>query len=121
MAKKKTADGQEKLSFEQALEKLEASVQELEDGQLGLGESLECYQQCVALLKQCHGQLEEATRSVELLSEVTSEGEAVTTAFEDEELSLDEKQATRGQRRGTEKSSGDSPQDPPVDDEPGLF
>jgi len=121
MAKKKKEDGQDKLSFEQALETLEASVQELEDGQLGLGESLECYQQCVALLKQCHGQLEEATRSVELLSEVTSEGEAVTTALEDEHLSLDEKQATRGERRGAEKSSGNSSQDPPVDDEPGLF
>ncbi|MEE2685962.1 MAG: exodeoxyribonuclease VII small subunit [Planctomycetota bacterium] len=121
MAKKKKEDGQDKLSFEQALETLEASVQELEDGQLGLGESLECYQQCVALLKQCHGQLEEATRSVELLSEVTSEGEAVTTALEDEDLSLDEKQATRGERRGAEKSSGNSSQDPPVDDEPGLF
>ena len=39
MADKKAAEELEKLSFEQALEKLEASVQELEDGQLGLGES----------------------------------------------------------------------------------
>ena len=34
MADKKVAEELEKLSFEQALEKLEASVQELEDGQL---------------------------------------------------------------------------------------
>ena len=121
MADKKVAEELEKLSFEQALEKLEASVQELEDGQLGLGESLQRYQQCVALLKRCHGQLEEATRSVELLSDVTAEGEAVTTDFEDNELSLDEKQATRSRRRGSGSEADDSSQDTPVDDEPGLF
>ena len=121
MGEKKEADELDTLSFEQALEKLEASVQELEDGELGLGESLQRYQQCVALLKQCHGQLEEATRSVELLSEVTAEGEAVTTDFDDNELSLDEKQATRSQRRGAARKADDRSENPPVDDEPGLF
>jgi exodeoxyribonuclease VII small subunit len=121
MAKKKAAEEVDKLTFEEALEKLEASVQQLEDGQLGLGDSLERYQQCVALLKQCHGELEEATRQVELLSEVTAEGEAVTTDFQDNELSLDEKQATRSQRRGAGSETKNSSQDTPVDDEPGLF
>ena len=50
MAKKKK---QEKLTFEQALG-LGANRLSIGNGQLGLSESLECYQQGVGLLKHCH-------------------------------------------------------------------
>ena len=121
MAKKKAAPEAQQLTFEQALEQLEASVQQLEEGELGLGESLERYQQCVGLLKQGHSQLEEATRQVEVLNQVTAEGEAVTSDFDDQELSLDEKQATRSTRRGAGKKQSAEAQETPVDDDPGLF
>ena len=47
MGKKKQ---QEELTFEHALEGLQEIVSQLENGQLGLSESLECYQRGVGLL-----------------------------------------------------------------------
>ena len=102
MAKKKQ---QEKLTFEQALEGLEQVVSQLENGQLGLSESLECYQQGVGLLKHCH---ESAERKIELLTGVDAEGNAVTEPFADEETTLEEKQATRSTRRSAEEDVDES-------------
>ena len=45
-------------SFEQALASLEQIVHDLEEGRLGLAESLARYEEGVKLLKQCHGLLE---------------------------------------------------------------
>ena len=105
MAKKKQ---QEKLTFEQALEGLEQVVSQLENGQLGLSESLECYQQGVGLLKHCHEALESAVRKIELLTGVDAEGNAVTEPFADEETTLEEKQATRSTRRSADEDVDES-------------
>jgi exodeoxyribonuclease VII small subunit len=126
--KQQPAEELDEISFEDALAQLEETVHQLEEGELGLGDSLERYQQCVALLKRCHQQLEQATRQVELLRDVDDQGEAVTAPFEDEDLSLDEKQESRARRRGAaagdtssaDTSSEESEADD-VDDEPGLF
>ena len=115
------ADKQEKISFEEALGQLEQVVQSLEDGELGLNESLEEYQRGVDLLKQCHATLEDAQRKVELLTGVT-DGNPETHPSDDSEMDLDEKQASRSQRRTgnsadatAEAESGD------VDDSDTLF
>lgn len=121
--KQQVPEGLEELSFEAALARLEESVHQLEEGELGLGDSLDQYQQCVELLKRCHQQLEDATRQVELLRDVDEQGEAVTAPFEDEEMSLDEKQQSRARRRGAaaEETSEEESEADDVDDEPGLF
>ena len=109
------ADKQEKLSFEEALGQLEQVVQSLEDGELGLNESLEEYQRGVDLLKQCHATLEDAQRKVELLTGVT-DGDPETQSIDDSELDVDEKQASRSQRRtGTSSEEAEESEDESVD------
>lgn len=96
MGKKKQ---QPELTFEQALEGLEEIVAQLENGQLGLSESLDCYQQGVGLLKHCHEALASAERKIELLTGVDSEGNSETEPFEDEQTTLEQKQNSRSSRR----------------------
>jgi len=54
-------------SFEDALARLEGIVTRLEKGELSLEESLELYEQGIALSRLCHGQLAEAEGRIELL------------------------------------------------------
>ena len=56
-----------KVSFEQALEKLERIVDKLESGDASLDESLALYEEGVATLKVCHGVLEQAEKKIEQL------------------------------------------------------
>ena len=56
------------LSFEKALEKLEKTVEQLEDGQLGLEESLQLFEEGVKLARQCNRQLEDAQSKIEKLT-----------------------------------------------------
>src|SRR6185295_15017982 len=87
------------LSFEQALARLEDVVHELEEGQIGLAESLAQYEEGVKLLKQCYQLLEHAERRIELLSGIGGGGVAITEPFDDRALSLEEKAEARSQRR----------------------
>lgn len=56
------------LSFEAALSQLEKIVQGLENGSLGLEESIKAYEQGVALRKHCEDKLKDAQLRVEKLS-----------------------------------------------------
>jgi len=78
---RKKKESPEKLSFEEALDRLEQIVQELEEGELGLEESLARYEEAVGYLKRCHGLLEKAQLRVELLTGVGQDGEAQTEPF----------------------------------------
>jgi exodeoxyribonuclease VII small subunit len=86
-------------SFEQALEQLQAIVEELEEGQLGLNDALARYEQGVKLLRQCHDLLQRAERKIELLSGVDAEGNPVTAPLDDTALTLDQKAQQRSRRR----------------------
>ena len=55
------------LRFEEALERLEAIVAELESGDLALERALAAFEEGVALSRRCQGQLEEAERRIERL------------------------------------------------------
>lgn len=55
------------LTFEKALEELEALVHRMEDGRLPLEESLAAYQRGTELLKFCEGKLAEAQARVAIL------------------------------------------------------
>ena len=63
----------EKLSFEQAAEKLEALVKQLESGDLALEESMKLYEEGVRLTALCKKKLNEATLKIEELSKTTDE------------------------------------------------
>jgi exodeoxyribonuclease VII small subunit len=63
-----TADNFAELTFEQALMELERMVRELEEGRLGLEESLARYEQGVGLVRQCYARLRAAEQKILLLS-----------------------------------------------------
>ena len=92
MAKKQKppqAETIEKLSFEDSLEQLEQIVGQLEEGQIGLNEAIERYEQGAKHLKHCRRLLERAEQKIELLSGVDAEGNAVA----------EKKAEARGRRR----------------------
>ncbi len=55
------------LTFEEAMEKLEKSVSELESGDLTLDEALATFEQGIALVKQCRSELDRAEQKIEVL------------------------------------------------------
>jgi exodeoxyribonuclease VII small subunit len=112
----------ERLTFEQALEQLEQIVGQLEDGQLGLNESLARYELGVKCLKQCYEQLKCAEQRIELVARVDADGEASGEPFGDEAASLEEKQAARSRRRsGSGRSPGGMTPDAAPGDPSALF
>ena len=68
-------------TFEDSLAALEAAVQELEEGRLGLAESLARYEESVKHLKHCYRLLESAEQKIELLTGVAADGSAQTAPF----------------------------------------
>ncbi len=56
------------LSFEQALERLETVVRELEDGTVPLDRSLSLYEEGVGLVRLCNTRLDEAERRITVLT-----------------------------------------------------
>ena len=91
-------------SFEQSLEALQEIVHDLEDGQVGLAESLAKYEQGVKLLKECYELLQKAERRIELLTRMGPGGEPLTEPFDDSPSAqvssgVAESNATRSRRR----------------------
>jgi exodeoxyribonuclease VII small subunit len=109
------AGGEQTPTFEESLEKLERSVRQLEDGKLGLSQSLQCYEEGVKQLKLCYRVLEVTERKIELLAGVDAEGKPLMEPFDEQEMTLDEKAASRSQRRSRPASrnvAADSEQGP---------
>jgi len=121
--KRTKKDEQKPPAFETALEQLEQIVRDLEDGDLGLDQSLARYEEGVKYLKLCHQKLNETEQKIELLTGLDAEGNPVTAPFEDEATSLEEKQQARAKRRSraTKAPQSDSPSDSDVDIQPDLF
>lgn len=78
-----SAENKEQLSFEQALQKLEGIVSELEDGSLGLDDSLKQFEEGMQLLRKCHGLLEQAEQKIEVLTSVSRDGQERTRPLAD--------------------------------------
>lgn len=64
----------ENLSFEEALQKLEAIVRDLEGGRIKLDDAVEAYEKAVALKRICEEKLKSAQLKIEKI-EVSPEGE----------------------------------------------
>lgn len=108
-----SAQAAEGVPFEASLARLEEIVHQLEDGSLGLSESLARYEEGIQCLQQCHAALEHAERRIQLLTGVDADGNPVTQPFEEGTMSLEEKAAARSRRRsrggsaaGAEAASG---------------
>ncbi len=55
------------IKFEEALKKLERSVEELEKGDLSLDEALKKYQEGIELSRLCNQRLENAKKKIDVL------------------------------------------------------
>jgi exodeoxyribonuclease VII small subunit len=79
------AEASDGTTFEEALQRLEAIVDRLEEGDLELAEALATFEDGVKLTRRCAGQLEDAERRIEIL---VREGEKwVSRPFEESEES----------------------------------
>ena len=74
---------EKKISFEQAMKRLEEIVTALEKGEAPLEESLALFEEGSKLLRQCTGLLDKAEQKVNILLNAQSGEEA---PFESEEL-----------------------------------
>ena len=61
--------GEEEIKFEEAMEKLERIVDELEKGGLGLDETIKKFEEGIKLFKLCKRRIEEAELKIEKLME----------------------------------------------------
>jgi len=86
-------------TFEEAIERLEAIVRQLEEGEIGLNEALQQYEKGVTLLRRCYDLLEGAERRIELLSGIDAEGNPVSTPMDDPSASPNDR--APGRRRAT--------------------
>ena len=122
MAKKKPSSAKSVApSFESSLESLNEVVQQLEDGQLSLSDSLEQYEQGVKHLKNCHAALKAAERKIELLVKLDKDGNLVTQDFDDsatEDVGTGtrRKNATRGSKRKSAQSAQSAEEQELVDE-----
>jgi exodeoxyribonuclease VII small subunit len=105
-------------SFEDALERLEAIVRELEEGQHGLDEALARYEEGVKLLRRCHDLLRRAERRIEVVAGLDAEGNPIAAPFEEPPLSLEEKSKHRSRRRSSGSSLPPSEDPSPNPDGP---
>ena len=71
----------EKLSFEDALAKLEAIVRDVEEGKIGLEDSIRRYEEGMKLLKRCRLILADAEMKIQKL-QATAEGEVRAEPFD---------------------------------------
>ncbi len=79
-ASKKAADDTE-TTFDDALIELQSIVDVMEDGSLGLEESLGQYEKGIRLLRTCYQKLDAAEQRIELLTQFQENGEITTEPF----------------------------------------
>ncbi len=68
------------MKFEEAINRLERIVQELEEGEKSLEDSLKLFEEGIRLSKFCSGKLEEAKKKIEILIK-SEKGELAAKPF----------------------------------------
>ncbi|NLZ03960.1 MAG: exodeoxyribonuclease VII small subunit [Phycisphaerae bacterium] len=68
MAQKKTEEDITKLSFEDSIKRLRTIVDKIEQGEIPLQDSLEQYEQGMALIQHCRQILQKAEKRIEKMS-----------------------------------------------------
>ena len=69
-------------SFEQSLRELQQVVTALEDGSLGLEQSLAEFERGIGLLRVCHETLNRASQKIELLTGFDADGNPILQPFD---------------------------------------
>jgi exodeoxyribonuclease VII small subunit len=92
-------------TFEDSMLELERLVRELEEGRLGLDESLARYEQGVGLIKQCHSQLRDAEQRILLVTGLDESGRPLLQPFRHEATGVVRAEtARRARKKGEEES-----------------
>ena len=73
--------GKQKLTFEEALKQLETIADQIEQGKIGLEESITKYEEGMALVKQCREILAKAEHRIQKLQE-RADGTLEASEFE---------------------------------------
>lgn len=81
----KTKKSDKEPTFEEELSRLEAIVEGLESGDVPLAELVERYEEGMTVLKSCRKKLADAELRIEQLRAVSADGEAETTAFDEDD------------------------------------
>lgn len=115
MAKRKS---EKNFRFEDALCELESIARELEDGSIGLDESLAKFEQGVSLLRHCYGILDSAEKKIAVLAGFDDDGNPVLKPFD---ASATVEQGVAGRRKADSNSVHESPTDELSNRERGLF
>jgi exodeoxyribonuclease VII small subunit len=104
-------------TFETALEELQNIVHELEEGRLGLENSLARFEQGVGLLKNCHRLLEQAEQRIEVLTGTDAQGNPITAPFDaTSTIEANDKGVKKPGRRRTVAKPAVTPVEPEPDD-----
>ena len=88
MAKKKVqaddnpSDARQDLSLEAAMTEVASIVSGLESGKETLDESLARFERGMKLLRVCHGKLDVAAQRIEIVTQISSEGDVQTAEFD---------------------------------------
>ncbi len=78
--KKPTLNNSKNIPFEEKLEKLKEIVEDLEDGETPLRESMDSYQKSLNLIKECYAELEDAELKIEKI--MKKEGKIISESLE---------------------------------------
>ena len=105
MAKKKEPNV-ENLPIEDALEQIQAIGRELEEGTLGLEDSLIRLESGIRLIRQCHTTLENAEQRIKILTDVDADGNPKLEDF-DSRSTLQQNKQTAGRRKKKSEESDD--------------
>ena len=100
-------------TFEAALAELQRIVSDLENGSVGLEESLARFERGVTLLKTCYATLEQAEQRIELLVGAKADGSPLTEPF-DASATVDADAPTAGRRRARKTKPEPEPVPDPV-------
>lgn len=94
-----------KLSFEDALEKLEEIVEKMEEGRLPLDSMIEHFEEGSALSEICSSKLEKLERKIEILVKNSKEGLPVWKDFEAEPQKVAKAPSSRSSAGATDSDS----------------
>jgi len=120
MAKKKSTMGEKQPeSFETALDELAEIVGDLEDGSVGLEESLARFEDGMRLLRHCHEVLGKAEQRIEQLTGFDADGNPVTKPL-DGAATIDQQKNSAGRRQRSPRKSSPTAEDDD-DSGPRLF
>ncbi len=110
-------------SFEAALAELQGIVADLENGSIGLEQSLARYERGVSLLKTCYQVLERAEQRIEILVNLKADGTPVTQPFDASATAVAEAPAAgkRRVRKAAQQPASKVSEQPDEVDESTLF